>query len=153
MKAHIRSVKFLYLILLLAVPLSLACDTLGGRKLKTAVIKVDGHAVTAEIAKSRDQRERGLMYRSSLGHDDGMLFVFEKAESQAFWMKNTLIPLDLAYFDAQGYLIEVYTMQPDDGKKTYHSSEPALYALEMNSGWFEKKGIKKYAKLELPPDF
>lgn len=142
--------KLSLLLFVFIIPLALGCDTLGGRKLKTVTIKVDGHPVLAEIARNDEQRQRGLMYRSSLGAEEGMLFVFSDASNLSFWMKNTYIPLDLGYFDAQGFLIEVITMQPDDGKKTYQASEPAMYALEMNAGWFEKKGIKKYAKLELP---
>ena len=143
--------KKLSLIFFVAIfPFALSCDTLGGRKLKSVTITVDGHAVTAEIARTAEERQRGLMYRSSLGPEEGMLFVFDQDQNLSFWMKNTYIPLDIGYFDSQGFLIEVFTMKPDDGKRTYLSSEPALYALEMNEGWFEKKGIKKYAKLELP---
>lgn len=127
-----------------------ACDSLRTQHLRQEIIKVGGVSVRAEIAATPADRERGLMYRSSLPQNEGMLFIFPEAKFQAFWMKNTLIPLDIGYFDDQGFLIEVVQMKPDDGTARYPSSEPALYALEMNAGWFEKHGLKKYARLELP---
>lgn len=127
-----------------------ACDSLRTQHLKQEIIKVGGQAVRAEIAATPEERERGLMYRTSLGENEGMLFIFPEARFQAFWMKNTLVPLDIGYFDDQGFLIEVHQMRPDDGTARYPSSEPALYALEMNTGWFEKHGLRKYARLELP---
>jgi len=90
------------------------------------------------------------MYRGKLGPDEGMLFVFPDTAVRSFWMKNTFIPLDVGYFDADGYLIEYHSMEPDNDRKTYTSSEPALYALEMRRGWFKEKGLKKYAKMTLP---
>jgi len=127
-----------------------ACDSLRTQHLKQEIIKVGGTAVRAEIAANPPDRERGLMYRTSMPENEGMLFIFPEAKFQAFWMKNTLMPLDIGYFDDQGFLIEVVQMKPDDGTARYPSSEPALYALEMNAGWFEKHGIRKYARLELP---
>ncbi len=127
----------------------LHCDSVP-QKLKTLRIRVGGYPVTAEIAATPEERQRGLMYRTSMEENEGMLFVFPREEIKSFWMKNTYIPLDVGYFDSQGFLIEYMTMQPDDGSRLHTSSEPALYALEMNQGWFRKHGLKKYAKLELP---
>lgn len=126
-----------------------ACDSLRTQHLRQEVIKVGGVSIRAEIAATPPDRERGLMYRTSMPENEGMLFVFPEAKFQAFWMKNTLIPLDIGFFDDQGFLIEVLHMKPDDGTARYPSSEPALYALEMNAGWFEKHGLRKYARLEL----
>ncbi|MBL8021445.1 MAG: DUF192 domain-containing protein [Leptospirales bacterium] len=140
-----RFVRLVSLFLLIA-----ACDSLRTQHLKRQNIRVGEFTISAEIAASPSERERGLMYRTSLGDDEGMLFVFPEATMQAFWMKNTLIPLDVAYFDDQGYLIEVVTMQPDGGARTYPSSEPTLYALEMKAGWFAKRAIRKYTRLTLP---
>jgi len=94
------------------------------------------------------------MYRAKLGANEGMLFVFKRAQPLSFWMKNTLIPLDLAYFDENGILLNVLQMDPEPGVpdhklKAYPSSAPALYALEMNKGWFKKRGIRKKARLVL----
>ncbi|MBI3396377.1 MAG: DUF192 domain-containing protein [Spirochaetia bacterium] len=137
---------------LLAVLLFAAasCDALRTKELRRLEIKVGGNNVSAEIAATPEDRERGLMYRTKMGADEGMLFVFVKPEIQTFWMKNTLIPLDIGFFDSDQYLIQSMTMEPDDGKATYGSGDLALYALEMNKGWFKSKGLRKYAKLDLP---
>lgn len=131
---------------LLALSASLQCEA----RLPRLEIRVANFPVLAELALTSEDRERGLMYRNSLGAEEGMLFVFPEAHFQSFWMKNTLIPLDVGFFDSDGFLIEYRSMIPNNDTITYNSSEPALYALEMNKGWFEKKGLKKYAKLILP---
>jgi uncharacterized membrane protein (UPF0127 family) len=121
-------------------------------KLKTQKISVAGQLVTAEIADTEDARERGLMYRTSMPAQDGMLFVFDVAQPMAFWMKNTLIPLSIGYFDEKKKLIESYEMTPavvgEVHPKTYPSGRAALYALEMNKGWFAKHHVKEGAELK-----
>lgn len=122
-------------------------------KLKTVQISVGGKSVTAEIADTPDSRERGLMYRTSMPAQDGMLFIFDEAQPMAFWMKNTLIPLSIGYFGADKKLIEVYEMSPsvmgEVRPKTYPSHGAALFALEMNKGWFAKYHIKPGAELKI----
>jgi len=113
-------------------------------------IHVDGHEITVEVARTESERNRGLMFRNSIGKEEGMLFVFPEEKMLSFWMKNTFIPLDVGYFDSQGFFIEYRSMEPDNDQKTYSSSEPAIYALEMRQGWFKEKNIKKYAKMKLP---
>ncbi len=125
------------------------------KKLKTMNITVGGKTVVAEIAATPQHRTRGLMFRAKMGADEGMLFVFPRPQVQGFWMKNTLIPLDIGYFNEDGLLIKVLTMYPQPGVpdhqlKTYGSGGPALYALEMNKGWFKKNRIIKYMRLKLP---
>jgi uncharacterized membrane protein (UPF0127 family) len=102
-----------------------------------------------ELAVTPEQRQKGLMYRKSLPENEGMLFVFPEEAIQNFWMKNTYIPLDVAFFDKDGYLIEYQSMEPNS-EIIHQSSEPAKYALEMNQGWFKKQNIKRYSKLKLP---
>jgi uncharacterized membrane protein (UPF0127 family) len=92
----------------------------------------DSH-VFAEVVSKPEDRTLGLMYRRSLAPDSGMLFVFDEDEFQRFWMKNTLIPLSIAY---------ILEMAPLDTTTPYASTKPVRYALEMNSGWFQAKGIK-----------
>ncbi|MBE7436955.1 MAG: DUF192 domain-containing protein [Spirochaetales bacterium] len=128
----------------------IACNGLTAPSLKKETIYIGTNKLTVEIAATPESRERGLMYRSSLDPDHGMLFVFRKPDVQTFWMKNTLIPLDIGFFDDQGFLILTHSMDTDDGKKRYSSMEPALYAVETDRGWFEKKQIRKYAELKLP---
>lgn len=143
--------KQLYRLRLVAIILFLAsCEGIRTQNLPRETLKVGGIEVSAEIARTPEERSRGLMYRTNLKDDEGMLFIFENVEYHSFWMKNTLIPLDVAFFDEQGFLIELHTMSVDDGEKTYVSSEVSKYALEMNAGWFEKHGLKKYARLKLP---
>lgn len=132
------------------VALPAACDTLRTQHLKKIDIEVDGVAVKAELAATPEARQRGLMYRTSMGENEGMLFVFPRSKIQSFWMKNTLIPLDVGFFDEQGFLVNIHTMEPDDGKRSYRSAEPAIYALEMNKGWYKKHGMRKYSQLRLP---
>ena len=123
-------------------------------KLKTEKIKVGSLTVLAEIADTPDSRERGLMYRKSMGANEGMLFVFEYPQPMAFWMKNTLIPLSIGYFDQSGRLLDTHEMTPAVTgavqPKTYPSTGDAKYALEMNKGWFTKHGVKVGSKLTLP---
>lgn len=111
-------------------------------------ITIQKQELFVELAITREQREKGLMKRKHLPENEGMLFVFPEPDYQSFWMKDTWIPLDLAFFDEEGFLIEVRSMEPHT-TDIYISSQPAKYALETNRGWFSKRGIKKFARLEL----
>lgn len=113
-------------------------------------IQVNNINAEVELALTYDQRSRGLMGRQALERDQGMLFVFPDPAPQKFWMLNTLIPLDVGFFDAGGVLLNVQQMQPDGGKRIYPSEGPALYALEMRLGWFERHGLRPGARLKLP---
>lgn len=87
------------------------------------------------------------MYRSQIDKDSGMLFVFEREQMMDFWMKNTYIPLSIAYIDSRGIIREIYDMKPLDISITYPSKYPVMYALEVNQGWFVKMGINKGSRL------
>ena len=104
--------------------------------------------LNVEVAKTPTVREKGLMFRTSLGESEGMLFVFDKEEKLNFWMKNTYIPLDIAYINKHGVLNEIYYMAPLDISKIYSSVNPAKYALEVNAGWFNKNKIKIGSKID-----
>lgn len=110
--------------------------------------KTSKSSLFIEIADSESERERGLMFRYALPGDNGMLFVFENERKLSFWMKNTFIPLDIAYVSAQGIINEIYRMEPVDYSIIYPSKQPAKYALEVNAGWFKKNGIKPGMKLD-----
>ncbi len=118
-----------------------------------AKFKIGKKAFTAHVADDDNRRAQGLMYIDKMPPDQGMLFVFEREEIQGFWMKNTLIPLAIGFFNKDGVLVDVQEMTPsslmDPRPPTYQSRSPALYALEMNAGWFEKNGIKNGSRLEL----
>jgi hypothetical protein len=124
-------------VLLLAALLA----TTARAELPVAQLAAGVHLIRAEVADTLAARMRGLMHRRSLGENEGMLFVFEEAGIQCMWMKNTLIPLAVAFLDERGRVINVAEMKPHD--ETSHCAErPARYALEMNRGWFSERGIK-----------
>ena len=104
------------------------------------------HLIRAEVAGSMDTRMQGLMHRKSLAQNAGMVFVFEEAAIHCMWMKNTLIPLSVAFLDESGAIINIADMQPHS-EQSHCASRPARYALEMNQGWFARRGIKPGAKL------
>jgi uncharacterized membrane protein (UPF0127 family) len=98
------------------------------------------HVIKAEVAATEEAREQGLMYRKSLGQNDGMLFVFATDAQECMWMKNTLVPLSVAFMNARGVIINIEDMQPQT-EDTHCARDPARYALEMSKGWFRSKGI------------
>lgn len=116
----------------------------GGSKLPTATLDVGGHAVTAEIAYTYETRQRGLMHRDSMGADKGMLFIYSDEKPRGFWMKDTRIPLSIAFADRSGTIVKIADMTPFDTTRV-PSLYPAMYALEMNQGWFAEHGIEKGA--------
>ena len=105
--------------------------------------------VPVEIAATEAARERGLMGRTALAEDAGMLFVFDREQPLAFWMKDTLIPLSIAYIDSNGRIVDIQDMQPLD-ETPHPSAEPARYALEVNQGFFAARGIQVGDRAELP---
>jgi hypothetical protein len=109
--------------------------------LPTVPLSINGHKITAEVAATLEHRATGLMHRFSLQPDHGMVFVFERAEPLAFWMKNTFIPLSIAFIASDGRIINVDDMAPQD-ETSHRSKGPALYALEMRKGWFAERGIR-----------
>ncbi len=104
------------------------------------------HNINAEFAQTPEQREIGLMFRPIMGANEGMLFAFERPGQQCFWMKNTLIPLDAAFVGDDGAIVNIEHMKPQtlDG---HCSEKPVRFVLEMNDGWFAKRGIKPGQKL------
>ena len=105
------------------------------------------HNIDAMLAQTPEQREIGLMFRPAMPANEGMLFTFERPAQQCFWMKNTLIPLDAAFVDDSGAIVNIEHMKPQtlDG---HCSEKPVRYVLEMNDGWFAKRGIKPGFKLK-----
>ncbi|MBN2464724.1 DUF192 domain-containing protein [candidate division WOR-3 bacterium] len=105
-------------------------------------LRIRDARIFAEVVSQPEDRALGLMYRRSLAPDSGMLFVFDSSEFQRFWMKNTLIPLSIAFITRDSLITDILEMAPLDTTTPYISSKPILYALEMNSGWFQSHGIK-----------
>ena len=108
------------------------------------------HNINAEVAQSPQERATGLMLRQSMPANQGMLFVFEQAEQQCFWMKNTLIPLDIAFVAGDGTIINIEHMKPLS-LDNHCSTKPVRMALEMNEGWFARKGVSAGSKLSGKP--
>jgi uncharacterized membrane protein (UPF0127 family) len=100
----------------------------------------DADTVLAEVARTPEERERGLMYRENLASGRGMLFVFPEAQVRSFWMSNTFIPLDIAYMDPELRIVDIKAMEPES-LESVPSAAPAQFALEVPQGWFEEKGI------------
>ncbi len=116
------------------------------QKLPLVRLNAGIHNINAELAATPEQREIGLMFRPTMAVNDGMLFVFERAGQQCFWMKNTLIPLSAAFIADDGTVVNIEAMQPQT-LDSHCSSQPVRYVLEMNEGWFAKRGIKAGSKL------
>jgi uncharacterized membrane protein (UPF0127 family) len=128
--------------------------TSGPPGLRTLVIDASGGEkveVRVEVADNVFERARGLMYRTALGVNRGMLFVYPQEQRLSFWMKNTLIPLSIAYIDSKRRIVDIQDMKPlDDEPPSYVSADPAQYALEVNRGFFEEWGVKVGDRVELP---
>jgi uncharacterized membrane protein (UPF0127 family) len=104
------------------------------------------HLIRAEIANTFDSRARGLMFRKSLGPNSGMLFVFPDVSTHCMWMKNTYVPLSVAFIDEQGAIVSIHDMQPQT-ETSHCAARPARFALEMSQGWFAQKGVKPGARI------
>ncbi len=103
-------------------------------------IDITKYLTEIEIVSKYEDRKKGLMYRRSIPNNYGMLFVWPYEGQQCMWMKNTYVPLSVAYMDIRGKIIEIYDMVPFS-KDSVCSTKAAKYALEVNSGWFEEKDI------------
>jgi uncharacterized protein len=108
------------------------------------------HIIDAQVALTPEQRQIGLMFRKEMPQQEGMIFVFEQASQQCFWMKNTLLPLTAAFVADDGTIVNLADMKPQT-TDPHCSAKPVRYVLEMNKGWFAQKGIKAGSKLGGPP--
>jgi uncharacterized protein len=109
-------------------------------QLPTVELAIDGHRLIAEVAATDTTRTTGLMHRFSLQRDHGMLFVFKEPQPLSFWMKNTYVPLSIAFIGSDGKIVNIEDMAPQT-EATHPSRGLALYALEMKKGWFAERGI------------
>ncbi len=107
----------------------------------TIALTIDGKTLTTEVVATNQGREGGLMYRDSLAEDGAMLFVFPSDQPLSFWMRNTRIPLAVAFLSADGTILNIEQMQPLDETNIHSSAGQARYALETNPGWFTANGI------------
>lgn len=115
--------------------------------LRMAELKISNVPITVEIADTPQASENGLMFRDSLPEDHGMLFIFDQPKKASFWMRNTKIPLSIAYADSDGKILEIKSMNPLDETVVPSRSDEVDYALEVNQGWFSRHGITSGAKI------
>lgn len=113
-------------------------------------LTIKGKKIRIEVARTEEEKSRGLMFRDKLGPDEGMLFIYEREDFLSFWMKNTPLPLSIAFLDHRGKIVDIQDMEPFN-LRTHTSARPALYALEMNKGWFKKNGVKVGDVVQRPP--
>jgi uncharacterized membrane protein (UPF0127 family) len=128
------------------IPLLLAATTTVRAELPAVDLVTGMHRIRAEVADTMATRMQGLMHRKSLPTNGGMVFVFDENATHCMWMKNTFIPLSVAFIDEAGAITNIADMQPHS-EQSHCASRPARYALEMNKGWFAERGIKPGAKL------
>jgi uncharacterized membrane protein (UPF0127 family) len=140
-------------LLCVAAGFSLACTFAFAQqpqKLPVTSLTAGIHVIKAEVAATEANRQQGLMFREKMGQNEGMVFLFEQPAPICMWMKNTLIPLSVAFIDADGKIINIEDMQPHS-TESHCAKKPARYALEMNQGWFKQKNIKPGTAIENLP--
>jgi uncharacterized protein len=119
-------------------------------RLETIDITAGMHIIKAEVAQSATQQMVGMMFRKEMGANEGMLFANPDASPRCFWMRNTLIPLSIAFIDDDGSIVNIADMQPQSDA-SHCSAKPVRFALEVRQGWFAKRGIKAGFKLRGAP--
>jgi len=119
-------------------------------RLATLTLQAGMHNIRAELARTPMQTQTGMMFRQEMGANEGMLFVFDQPERRCFWMKNTLLPLSIAFIADDGRIVNLADMQPRS-EDSHCSAQPVRFALEMNQGWFAKRGIKPGFRLKGAP--
>jgi uncharacterized membrane protein (UPF0127 family) len=132
---RIKETLLFFALFLLSVPLA------HSQNLPKIPLYMKEKEIRVEVARTPEERAVGLMWRKHLGKDEGMLFIFEEERYHSFWMKDTLIPLSIAFIDREGRIVKITDMKPLT-LTSHLPSQPVLYALEMNQGWFTKNGIK-----------
>ena len=119
----------------------------GPQKLESIQLSAGMHLIRAELARTPDERSIGLMFRQTMASNEGMLFAFEVPSQQCFWMKNTLLPLSAAFVADDGSIVNIEDMKPQT-LDSHCSAKPVRFVLEMNQGWFAKRGLKAGSKLQ-----
>ena len=120
------------------------CIQAGGE----AKLRIGDHKLTVEIAETPGEQVMGLMNRESLAHDRGMIFLFGTPKKAFFWMKNTSIPLDVAFLDAEGVILEILPLVPFEETRVASKSDKVAYAIETNRDWFSSRGLKPGIKVQ-----
>jgi uncharacterized membrane protein (UPF0127 family) len=145
-KHPFAAAKF-FVVMLLAVTIQYGC----GDELETMDVTINGHVLHIEIARTDEEQAKGLMYRKTMAENHGMLFPYESDRKLDFWMKDTAIPLSIAFVAADGTIKEIYDMKPFS-HKTVSSRHSVRFALEVNQGLFEKLGIVAGDRVVFPEE-
>jgi len=146
----IKQIRALIVCVLLA-PAALLAQQAPQPELSTTKLHTGIHVITAEVAATDTSRTIGLMMRERLAPNHGMVFVFEDKSQHCFWMRNTLLPLSIAFVDDDGTIVNIADMAPKSDASTC-PQRPVRYALEMDQGWFAKRGVTAGKKITgLPP--
>jgi uncharacterized protein len=122
----------------------------GPQKLPSIKLTAGMHVIQAEVARTPHEWSIGLMFRQTMGANEGMLFATDEARQQCFWMKNTLLPLSVAFIADDGSIVNIDDMKPQT-LDSHCSTKPVRFVLEMNEGWFAKRGVKPGSKLQGAP--
>jgi hypothetical protein len=140
--ADLRPLYFILVTLLVTCKQPPQKEGKGGEILKEgeALIEIKGHRLIVELKVKESERMMGMMYRDFLPENRGMLFVYDREDYLSFWMKNTPIPLSIAFINSDKVIVDIQDMEPFT-LNPHISKKPALYALEVNRGWFKKRGI------------
>ncbi len=131
----------------IAALLLIVCARAAAAQLPEVTLNFGASKLTAEVAATDAARSTGLMHRRMMPENRGMLFIFQHTALHGMWMMNTHLPLSVAFIDREGVIINIADMEPHT-QKSHHAMRPAKYALEMNQGWFRKRGVKPGDKLE-----
>ena len=142
-------------LLLLILALNAGIAACSSQKFKTTVLSIEREnasavSITVEIARTDEERSKGLMYRKKLPDGEGMIFVFDRDQKLSFWMKNTSIPLSIAFIASDGRIVEIKDMYPNDLNSVL-SSRSLRYALEVPQGWFQRANVKPGDVVKIDP--
>ena len=132
------------LLLILTLGLWAAGCSAGGE----ARLKIGEHKLLVEVAETPGEQALGLMNRDSLATDRGMIFIFEEPKKASFWMRNTSIPLDLAFLNSEGVILEIHPLVPFEETPVESKSQKVAYAIETNRDWFASRGLKPGVKVQ-----
>ena len=147
---NVRMKRFIQLILMALICLSATAQEGPQTNLPRIKLQLGMYQIDTQLAQTPEQRSIGLMYRAEMPTHEGMLFVFEQASTQCFWMKNTLLPLTAAFVADDGTIVNLADMKPQT-TDSHCSTKPVRFVLEMHQGWFAKKGFKAGTRLSGAP--
>jgi uncharacterized membrane protein (UPF0127 family) len=147
-KFYLKNRLLVWGLMLLAFTLPSLCQSGPLDTLPTIELRVGGKKISAEVADEDRERATGLMFRESLGENSGMLFVMPQPGPAGFWMKNTKVPLTIAYLDTRGVIMELHDLEPHNESPVPSRFRTIAYALEMSRGWFTKNNIWPGERIE-----